>query len=166
MLIFVCKVLKVIVHLSILTYHSSRSLQHHVYSAQVPATLLSSPSGSYSYQGTGLVAQCIAYGSPRPEITWSALSLQISDFEEAEAAGMPLTVVTEDAIVDGLIVTYSTLHFCPSTLAMLSPYTVEIQCSTTNGLTTDFGQQMASFTPAPFSEFCTMNVSSTRIATK
>ena len=151
---------------SILYYNYSRSIRIPIdlclflrslwfFPAQVPATLLSSPSGRYSYQGTGLVAQCIAYGSPRPEITWSAPSLQINDFDGAEAAGMPLTVVSENAIIDGLIVTYSTLHFCPSTLATLSPYVAEIQCSTTNGLANTFGQQMASFTPAPFSEFYT-----------
>ena len=123
-----------------------------ILSAQVPAVLLSSSSGNYSYLDTGLVAQCIAYGSPRPEITWSVPSLQIADFEGDEAAGIPSTVITEDAIVDGLIVTYSTLHLCPSTFNELSPYFVEIRCNTTNGLSPSLGQQMATFTPSPSSE--------------
>ena len=108
------------------------------------------PDGSYTYQGSVLVAECIAYGSPRPQITWSSPSLQIEDFDADGVA--TTTVVTRDAELDGLIVTYSTLHICPSTLQSLSTYLVEIQCSTTNGLSSPLGQQTAVFTAAPYSK--------------
>ena len=61
-------------------------------------------------------------------------------------------MVTRDEIVDGLILTYSTLHICPSLISTLSRYLVEIQCSTTNGLSPPIGLQSASFTASPFSE--------------
>ena len=121
-------------------------------SAQIPATLLVVPEGRYRYEGTGLVAQCIAYGSPRPSVTWNSPALGIANFETTEGDGITTTVVTRDEVVDGLIVTFSTLHICPSLISVLSTYLVEIQCSTTNGLSPPIGQQSAAFTASPFSE--------------
>lgn len=120
--------------------------------AQVPASLFVVPEGRYRYQGTGLVAECIAYGSPRPSITWSSQALGITDFATAESNGSTTTVVSRDEVVDGLILTYSTLHICPSLISMLSRYLVEIQCSTTNGLSPPIGVRSASFTASPFSK--------------
>ena len=120
--------------------------------AQVPASLFVVPEGRYRYQGTGLIAECIAYGSPRPSITWSSQALGITDFATAESNGSTTTVVSRDEVVDGLILTYSTLHICPSLISTLSRYLVEIQCSTTNGLSPPIGVRFASFTASPFSE--------------
>lgn len=111
--------------------------------------LLVIPDGTYSYQGPQIVAECIAYGSPRPEIIWSSRSLQISDFG---STGATTNVITRDAELDGLIVTYSTLHICPPTLSSLSSYLVEIQCSTTNSLPSPIGQQIATFVASPHSK--------------
>lgn len=115
--------------------------------------LLSAPGGSYPYQGTGLVAECVGYGSPRPQITWSSSALQISDF--SASIGGRTAVVTRDTVVNGLIVTYSTLHICPTSLDMLTSYFVQIECSTTNGVSSPLGQQSSSFVAAPFSKLMT-----------
>lgn len=120
-----------------------------LHAAQIPAVLLVVPDGSYSYQGSQLVAECIAYGSPRPEITWSSRSLQIGDFG---SVGATTNVITRDTELNGLIVTYSTLHICPSTLDSLSSYLIEIQCNATNGLPSPIGQQIGTFVPSPNSK--------------
>ena len=123
-----------------------------LHAAQIPAVLLVVPDGSYSYQGSQLVAECIAYGSPRPEITWSSRSLQIGDFGSVASVESTTNVITRDAELNGLIVTYSTLHICPATLDSLSSYLVEIQCNATNGLSSPIGQQIATFVPSPNSK--------------
>ena len=133
-----------------LCIHIIKQIFSPIYAAQVPASLFVVPEGRYLYEGTGLVAECIAYGSPRPSITWSSPALGITDFATAESD--ETTVVSRDEIVDGLILTYSTLHICPSLISTLSRYFVEIQCSTTNGLSPPIGVQSAMFTASPYSE--------------
>ena len=129
----------------------------------MPAILLAEPDNTFLYEGTGLVAQCVAYGSPKPQITWSSQALQISDFEEAASDGTSTTVITQDTEIDGLIVSFSTLHICPSMLDTLTGYFVEIECSTTNGLSPPLGVQSGSFVADPFSEFLLANKDSNSI---
>ena len=127
--------------------------QHiHLVTAEVAAVLLAEPDNTFLYEGTGLVAQCVAYGSPKPQITWSSQDLRISNFETTSSNGATTTVITQDADVDGLIVTFSTLHICPSMFDTLTSYFVDIECSTTNGLSSPLGVQSGSFVADPFSE--------------
>ena len=81
--------------------------------------------------GQSIVASCIAYGSPAPEISWS-LHQRNTTFQTIGTNMPDSSVHTRQFVKDGVGIVYSSLLLCPSHSGALT--TSQVSCSASNGV--------------------------------
>ena len=100
----------------------------------VPATLITIPEdvSIVAETGTSVVVNCIAIGSPAPEISWMMLQRGIHSDIETNSSDIDGTirVFSEQSVREGVGVVRSSLLLCPSHPGALT--TNEITCLTGN----------------------------------
>ena len=81
--------------------------------------------------GESVVATCIAYGSPSPEISWS-LQQNISTSNTNITTTSDSSVYTNQLVRNGVGIVYSSLLLCPGHPGTLT--TSQVSCRATNGV--------------------------------
>ena len=83
--------------------------------------------------GESIVASCIAYGSPAPDITWSLIYSSVNTTHSSLTTTHDSSVYTNQFVKNGVGIVYSVLLLCPEHNATLT--TSHLSCTTSNGVT-------------------------------
>ena len=79
--------------------------------------------------GQSVLASCVAYGSPAPNISWSLLQRNTT-FQTIDTNMTDSSVHTRQFVRNGVGIVYSALLLCPN----LSGTTSQVSCNASNGV--------------------------------
>ena len=98
----------------------------------VPATLIDTPEdvSIVAEMGTSIIASCVAFGSPAPEISWTMLQRGTTSVIGTNSTDKPLRVTSKQLVKNSVGIVYSSLLFCPTHPGALT--TNMISCTTDN----------------------------------
>ena len=117
---------------SVVTEERENSVEFSVRIISVPATLIDTPEdvSIVAEMGTSIIASCVAFGSPAPEISWTMLQRGTTSVIDSNSTGVSLSVFSEQFVRNGVGIVYSSLLLCPTHPGALT--TNMISCTTDN----------------------------------